>query len=190
AYVVPQQYKDVIARLSMNRVKMQTILRDTVLSVETYYIASYQTTKTPYESHYMHYETKIRREVQRIELFAGDLLIITDQACNRYIIETLEPEGGDSFFAWNFFDGILQQKEWFSDYIFEEKAEEILAADPKLKAQLEAERARDAKFAADHWAQLNFIYQRSVYKERTHNLYPVVRIMQPVQLQAKPYSAQ
>lgn len=190
AYVVPQQYKEVIARLNLNGVQMQTIMRDTVLSVEAYYIASYQTTKTPYESHYLHYNTQLRREMQRIQLRAGDLLVVADQTCNRYIAETLEPEGGDSFFAWNFFDGILQQKEWFSDYIFEEKAEELLATDPQLKAEFEAERARDAKFAADHWAQLNFIYQRSVYKEKTHNRYPVVRILQPVQLQAKPYSAQ
>jgi Zinc carboxypeptidase len=190
AYIVPQQYKEVIARLSLNGVKMQTLLRDTVLTVETYYIASYQTAKAPYESHYLHHSTKLRREMQQIEVRAGDVLVVADQVCNRYIVETLEPEGGDSFFAWNFFDGILQQKEGFSDYIFEEKAEEILAANPQLKAELEAERARDAKFAADHWAQLNFIYQRSVYKEKTHNRYPVMRILQPVQLQAKPYSAQ
>ncbi len=185
AYMVPQQYKDVIMRLQLNGVAMKQLLRDTVITAETYYISSLQTVKNPYESHYMHYGTQVRRVMQQIPVNAGDWLIVCNQATNRYIVETLEPQGGDSFFAWNFFDGILQQKEGFSDYIFEEKAAEMLAADPKLKAELEAERARDPKFAADHWAQLNFIYQRSVYKEKTHNLYPVLRVLQPAPMPVK-----
>ncbi len=30
-----------------------------------------------------------------------------NQKANRYIVETLEPQGVDSYFGWNFFDGIL-----------------------------------------------------------------------------------
>lgn len=185
AYIVPQQFTDVVLRLQLNGVVMQQLLRDTVISAETYYINSYQTVKAPYESHYIHFGTQVRRVTQTMAVHAGDWLVVCNQFCNRYIVETLEPEGGDSFFAWNFFDGILQQKEWFSDYIFEEKAAEFLAADPKLKAEFDAERARDPKFAADHWAQLNFIYQRSVYKEKTHNRYPVVRLLLPAPLPVK-----
>jgi hypothetical protein len=37
-------------------------------------------------------------------------------------LETLEPEAVDSFFNWNFFDTMLQQKEGYSDYIFEDLA--------------------------------------------------------------------
>jgi hypothetical protein len=182
AYIVPQQYTDVVLRMQLNGVEMKQLLHDTVIEVETYYVASYQTVKAPYESHYLHFSTQVKRVAQRIAVHAGDWLVVCNQFCNRYIVETLEPEGGDSFFAWNFFDGILQQKEWFSDYIFEEKAAEFLTNDPVLKAEFEAERARDPKFAADHWAQLNFIYQRSVYKEKTHNLYPVLRLMKPTLL--------
>lgn len=40
----------------------------------------------------------------------GDLLINTQQKARRYLVETLEPEAQDSFFNWNFFDSILQQK--------------------------------------------------------------------------------
>jgi hypothetical protein len=31
----------------------------------------------------------------------------------------------------------LQQKEWFSDYVYEETAERILKEDPQLKIELE-----------------------------------------------------
>ena len=103
-------------------------------------------------------------------------MISTGQTCNRYIVETLEPEGDDSFFSWNFFDGILQQKEWFSDYIFEDKAEEILRENPVVKEELEAKKKADKTFADNNKAQLAFIYKHSPYYEKSHNRYPVVRL--------------
>jgi hypothetical protein len=115
--------------------------------------------------------------MQPIPFYKGDGVIFLDQIANRYLIETLEPEGNDSFFAWNFFDGILSQKEWFSDYIFEERAEQILIQRPEIKVALDEKKKMDEAFAKDHWGQLYFIYQRSEYKEPTHNRYPVFRMM-------------
>ncbi len=155
---------------------MKQLVKDTSVSCEVKYITSYETSKTPYEGHYVHYSTKVRTETQTLNFFKGDYVITSDQSCNRYIVETLEPEGDDSFFAWNFFDGILQQKEWYSDYVFEEKAEEILKQDSKLKAELEAKKAADKAFAENHRAQLTFIYKHSPYYEKSHNRYPVVRL--------------
>jgi hypothetical protein len=34
-----------------------------------------------------------------------------NQEANRFIMEVLEPQAPDSYFTWNFFDGILGQKE-------------------------------------------------------------------------------
>jgi hypothetical protein len=56
----------------------------------------------------------------------GDYIIPTDQRAKRYIVETLEPQATDSYFNWNFFDGILNRKEGFSDYVFEDEAAELL----------------------------------------------------------------
>jgi hypothetical protein len=130
---VPQAWSGVVERLKMNNVEMKRLTKDTSFSCEVKYIVSYESVKNPYEGHYLHYNTKVRSETQALNFYKGDYIIFTNQACNRYIVETLEPEGDDSFFAWNFFDAILQQKEWFSDYVFEEKAEEILKENPVLK---------------------------------------------------------
>ena len=184
-YILPQAYSGVYERLLLNHVRMETLLKDTVMSVEMYHVDDYTTGKSAYESHYLHSNVKVTPSVQLIQFHRGDHVIRTGQACNRYIVETLEPQGGDSFFAWNFFDGILQQKEWFSDYIFEEKADSLLQADPRLKADLAAKQKSDAAFAKDHWAQLYFIYQRSPYMEKTVNRYPVGRVMQPMELPAR-----
>ena len=181
-YILPQAYTEVAGRLKLNGVVMKQLTKDTTIETEMSFIEDYQTVKNPYESHYLHSNVKTRREKVRVTYHAGDFVIPVNQACNRFIVETLEPEGGDSFFAWNFFDGILQQKEWFSDYVFEEKADSILKNDPQLKASLDAKRQSDTVFAANGWAQLNFVYQHSAYKEPTHNRYPVGRVYGEIEL--------
>jgi len=181
-YIVPQAWAKAIERLKLNGVEMKQLAKDTFITCEVYYITSYETVKNPYEGHYMHYNTKVKKETQAINFFKGDYVISANQACNRYLIETLEPEGDDSFFAWNFFDAILQQKEWFSDYVFEEKAEELLRENPKLKEELEAKKKSDKAFAENQWAQLSFIYRHSPYYEKSHNRYPVVRLKEVVKL--------
>ncbi|MEW6467601.1 MAG: M14 family metallopeptidase [Bacteroidota bacterium] len=174
-YLIPQAWDKVIERLKLNKVILQRLSKDTSITCEVYYIQSYETVKTPYEGHYLHYSIKTYKETQTLNFYKGDYVVHTSYN-GRYVAETLEPESEDSFFAWNFFDGILQQKEWFSPYIFEEKAVEILNADPKLKEELEAKKKTDKDLAASHWAQLYFIYKNSVYYEKSHNRYPVARL--------------
>jgi len=88
----------------------------------------------------------------------------------------LEPEGPDSFFSWNYFDPILQQKEHFSSYVFEDRAQEWLAEKPALKAELEKRKAADPDFAKSGRAQLDFIYKRTPHYEKEHLRYPVFRL--------------
>lgn len=94
---------------------------------------------------------------------------------NEFIIQVLEPESTDSYFNWNFFDSILSRKEYFSPYVFDEKALEILNSDPQLKHDFEKKRKEDDSFSADHYSQLRYIYERSEYSEKTLNRYPVAR---------------
>ena len=103
-------------------------------------------------------------------------VIIPSYNSEKYIIETLEPKSVDGFFAWNFFDGILQQKEWFSDYAFEPIVKDILKKDQALKAKFEEKKVTDSSFAENNFAQLYFIYKNSHYFEPTVNQYPIYRI--------------
>jgi hypothetical protein len=94
----------------------------------------------------------------------------------KYLLETLEPEAVDSFFNWNFFDTILQQKEGYSDYVFEDSAAEYLKQHPELKAQLEQKIKEDKDFAENPEAQLDWVYKNSPLYEKAHLLYPIYRI--------------
>jgi hypothetical protein len=174
-YIIPQAWHEVVARLQLNGVAMKRLVRDTVISFSASRIKSYSTVRQPYESHYMHYDTEVEDVKYSMHLYAGDYIVSTQQRARKYLVTVMEPKSNDSFWAWNFFDGITSQKEWFSDYIFEEKAEQMVLSNPILKAQLDSAKQDDAKLREDHWLQLNFIYQRSEFKEPSHNIYPVVR---------------
>ena len=62
---------------------------------------------------YLHYDIEVESRTMKLQFYKGDYIIPADQAASRYLIETLEPHAPDSYFAWNFFDGILMQKEYF-----------------------------------------------------------------------------
>ena len=174
-YVVPQAWHEAIHRLSINGVKMHSLASDTLIEVDAYYIVDYKTYTQPYNGHYLHYDVKIRTERQKVQFYKGDYLIYANQPVNHYIVEMLEPNGYDSFFAWNFFDGVLQRKEYFSPYVFEDFAFDMLIDNPKLKDELEERKKYDKEFALNSYSQLLFLYERSPYFEKTYMRYPIFR---------------
>ena len=177
AYVLPYAYKEVFERLELNDVKYKTIIKDTVVLCKVSYIVDFNTVKEPYEGHYLHSQVKTKDTMMKVTLRAGDKLIFVNDRNSAFLSATLEPKSPDSYFCWNFFDGILQQKEGYSAYVFEDRAAEILKANPKLKEKLEAKRKSDPAFAKDGGAQLDFVYKNSEYYEPSHRRYPVYRIM-------------
>ncbi|WP_419869320.1 M14 family metallopeptidase [Chryseobacterium sp. CT-SW4] len=177
-YVIPQSEYKVIEAFKRNKIFMKPLQKDSVITVESYRIKDFKTVKNPYEGHYLHYETTVDKFDQKRIFAAGDYIVPTQQEGVKYIIETLEPEALDSFFNWNFFDGILAQKEYYSAYIFEDTAAELLKKDKTLREKLEAQKAKDPKMAEDGEAQLDWLYKHSPYfEEKTFRQYPVYRIL-------------
>jgi hypothetical protein len=115
--------------------------------------------------------------MDKIAFKVGDYIIPTQQFAVKYLLETLEPEAPDSFFNWNFFDTVLQQKEGYSAYVFEDLALEILEKNPILKKEFEKKKADENLFAENGSAQLDWIYKNSAYYEAAHLTYPVYRIL-------------
>ena len=177
AYVIPQGYQTVIDRLQWNGIDMEKLTEDKQVEVEMYYIKDLKTGKSAYEGHYLHSQIEVEKRLQTVQFYKGDYLVRTNQDENQYIIHTLEPMSADAFFAWNFFDAILQQKEYFSSYVFEDVAAELLNKDADLKARFEQKKKEDEKFAESAYAQLLFIYRNSPYYEITHNRYPIGRMI-------------
>ena len=185
AYIIPQAWGKVIDLYKLNKVAMHPLAHDTTLQVQMYYIADYKTAKQPYEGHYPHTNVKLTPVNLNIKFYAGDYVIYNNQALNRFIVETLEPQGVDSYFAWNFFDSVLSEKEYFSSYVFEDVAADLLKKDPDLRKKLEDEKAKNPAMAKSAEAQLYFVYRNSPYFEKTYLRYPVGRLMQPAKIDLK-----
>lgn len=176
AYILKRSWNRVIERLDANKIQYIPIKKDTTLSVEVYSIEEYDTRNSPYEGHYLHSDTKVSKNVKDIHFREGDLWVPTRQPGIRYLLETLEPQGADSFFNWNFFDTVLQRKEGFSPYVFEDMALEMLQKDSLLAKEFEAKKEEDLNFSNNWYAQLNWIFERSVHFEEAYLTYPIYRV--------------
>lgn len=185
AYIIPKAWDRVIALLKLNKVKVEELKTDTKISVESYYITDFKTASRPYEGHYLHSAVTVNPVKNTLQYYAGDFVVYANQKTNRFIVETLEPQATDSYFNWNFFDSILDMKEHFSAYVFEDTAADLLKSNPELKNKLEVKKASDADFAKNAAAQLDFVYKNSDYYEKTHNRYPVARLETDVKLNLK-----
>lgn len=178
AYVIPQGWWKVIDILSLNKVKMKRLENDSVIEVTSFRIENLKSMPNSYEGHHKNTKVEGSWTKEKIQFLKGDYLIDVNQESNRYIVEMLEPMGDDSFLSWNFFDGIMQAKEYYSDYRWEPVAEKFLEENPALRAELEKKKKENSEFANSSSAQLNFVFINSPWYEPTHKRYPVFRIEQ------------
>lgn len=175
-YIIPQGYWNVIDLLKLNNIQLGRIDKDTLINAKVYYIKSYETVRNPFEGHYLHYNTKTETISENVSIKKGDYIVNTNQDGVRYILETLEPSAIDSFFNWNFFDTILQQKEGFSPYIWEDTAEDFLNKHPEIKKRFEEKKLAEPNFSINWYLQLDWIFKQSPYYERSHLRYPIIRV--------------
>lgn len=175
-YVVSAPSNKVKDLLSANQIEFRTLSQDSTMDVTAAFIENYETRTNPYEGHYLHYDAEVRTKKLNMKFRAGDLVIAAHQQGSQYLAEVFHPICPDSYFSWNFFDSYLQQKEYFSPYVFEESAEEILERDPTLRKSFEEKQASDPAFASNSWSQLYFIYKHSKYYEGSAMRMPVFYI--------------
>ncbi|MFD1872535.1 M14 family metallopeptidase [Hymenobacter bucti] len=185
AYVVPAAWAEVLDNLCRNGVVLRRFNHDNFGgSAHTYDIENYKTVTRPYEGHYLHSQVQVTEygSHHSTSLHTGDYVaVLAEQGpARRYLVEALEPQATDSFFAWGFFDSVLQQKEHYSDYVFEDLAANFLTQNPAVRQQLEAAKKADPTLAASGSTQLEWVYQHSPYAEPGYRRYPVLRWFGPL----------
>ncbi|MBR7801271.1 M14 family zinc carboxypeptidase [Undibacterium fentianense] len=181
SYLIPQAWREVIERLSWNGVQLRRVETDQQIEVKTYRIEAVKSRAHPYEGHMFHDEISLTTHIETIDARVGDYLVDLQQASARYAIETLEPLAHDSFFRWGFFNSILEKKEAFSDYVFEDSAYEMLQSEPDLAAKFEAWKTDNPTLLSNQEAVLNFIFTHGKrFHEPEWMRYPVYSIMHQI----------
>jgi hypothetical protein len=174
AYVIPQAWREAIERLEWNGVRMERVDSERMVEASYYHIASVSSRPTAYEGHMFHDDVQLEKRRGQVRLNAGDYIVSLDQDNARYAVEMLEPQAHDSFFRWGFFNSVLEKKEAYSDYVFEDEAEDMLRAEPALAAKFEQWKAANPALLTDQSAVLDFIFANCErYREPEWRRYPV-----------------
>jgi hypothetical protein len=176
AYWVPVTKPEVITRLKIHGVQLETLPAAKTITVEMYRLVHPQPQPNegyhPFEGRHT-LQTEVRAESHTVTFPAGSVRVSTDQPLGDLAVALLEPASDDSLFAWGFFLEVLQRTEYIEGYVVAPMAEKMLAEDPKLKAEFEAKLKADEKFAKDPTARLTWFYERSKFYDERYLLYPV-----------------
>lgn len=183
-YVVPAQWKEVIEVLRAHGLTLQTTKEPATIDVESYRFLNVKWAAGPFEGRLMP-SFRVEAVKERRSFSAGSVVVPLAQEWAKVAINLLEPEAPDSLVRWGFFNATFEQKEYGEDYVVEKLAREMLASNPQLREEYERRLSSEPAFASNPRARLQFFYQRSPYWDKQMNLYPVGRIITPLNIPLK-----
>jgi hypothetical protein len=177
AYVVPPAHAAWVGeRLSIHGIRFERLGRAAQgAKVEAFRATQVTFGSAPFEGHFTAKLDGAWKE-EKQDIPAGSLIVPIAQSKARLILTLLEPQCGDSYAAWGFFNSAFEQKEYMEAYVAEDVAKQMLASDPALAEEFKRQLATDADFARSPQARLDFFYKRHPSYDQRLNLYPVLRI--------------
>lgn len=175
AYWVPATSPEVIARLRVHGILVETQAAPRTIAVETTRLVGPKLAGAANEGH-VELSAAGFIKARRTQTYpAGSVRVPTDQPLGLLAAALLEPEHPDSLLAWGFFPEILQRTEYIEGYAIAPLADRMLAADPQLRAAFEARLAAEPAFAASPDRRLAWFYERTPYYDDRYLLYPIGR---------------
>ena len=175
AYWVPSYRADLIERLRIHGIRMETLEAPRTVPVEMLRLDDPRVASRHNEGHVQVAVTAVTPTRRDRTYPVGSVRVPTDQPLGDVVVLLLEPQSNESFFAWGLFPEVLSRVEYIEGYAIAPLAEAMMAADPALKTAFEAKLAADPAFAADGDARLQWFYERTPFYDDYYRLYPVGR---------------
>ena len=175
AYWIPAYRADLIERLRLQGVEMETLTAPRTVSLDMLRLKDPKLATRANEGHVQASVSDVTAERRERTWPAGSVRVPTDQPLGDIVVLLLEPQSSESFFAWGMITEVLSRVEYIEPYAIAPLAEAMLAADPALKAEFEAKLAADPEFAADGNARLQWFYERTPFHDDHYRLYPIGR---------------
>jgi hypothetical protein len=173
-YYLPREWSDAAQLLRDHGISMETLREPRTVEVEAYRLNNVRFPPVPFEGRFLP-SFDAEKQTMKVTMPAGSWFIPTAQMPWKLVLNLLEPAAPDALVRWGFFNAIFEQKEYFSDFVFEPHAEEMLKKDSKLREEFEAKLASDAAFRGNARQRLAWLHQRSPWMETDKDLYPVFR---------------
>ena len=175
AYYVPSYRADLIERLKLHGVQLETLAADKTLKVEMIRLVDPKLADRANEGHVQISVEMVTTEVRDWTFPKGSIRVPTDQPLGDLVVLLLEPQSSESVFAWGMVPEVLSRVEYIEPYAIAPLAEAMMAADPELKAHFEAKLAAEPAFSADPEARLAWFYERTPFYDDHYLLYPIAR---------------
>lgn len=174
-YYIPRAWSAIADLLVAHGVKVEPVRTPVTEEFEVTRFSNVSFPATPFESRFQpNYTATMSREKHTVA--AGAFFVSARQPLVKLIVNLLEPQAPDNVVKWGSLNSIFELKEYGADYIVEPLAAQLFAANPGLKAEFEAELARDPAFAKNPRARLQWVYRHSPFYERDKDFYPVLRL--------------
>lgn len=171
---LPTCESEVIEELRRNGVALEKVTKTGKVVTNQPIVIQFESLKRPYEGHFLHYNTKISwRETELPDYLSFVRFPVKGSPQQNWLMNVFIPSAPDSYFNWNYWDSYLDQKEYYSDYVFEDEAAFILQSNSELMSKFEKMKIMDAEFAASADRQLRWIYEQSVHFEGPIGRMPV-----------------
>jgi len=175
AYWVPGYRTDLIERLRLQGLEMETLDAPRTVAVEMLRLNDPKIAPRTNEAHVQIAVTDVTPEAHDWTFSVGSVRVPTDQPMGDVAVLLLEPQSSESFFAWGMVPEVLNRVEYIEGYAIAPLAERMLASDPALKAEFEGKLAADPDFAANGDARLAWFYERTPFYDNRYRLYPIGR---------------
>ena len=187
AYIIPAPWTHVIDVLAAHQVEIHRTTAAWTGSVETYRCSGGNWQQPPFEGHHPMFAGEGNKGrpgeppqctsvTETVTYPSNSAVVELNQRLSHVAMAWLEPLAPDSAMAWNAFDPIFEQREYGEPYVVEKLARDMMAKDPKLKAEFERRVESDPRFAANPAARLAFFYDHSSWLDPQLGLYPVGRL--------------
>lgn len=174
AFYIPPAYSDIIEKLKIHGVKVQTVsTSELVAGLTVAKVNNYEFDKTPFEGRFRVTADFDYNGVAEKRL-TGWSKVVTAQPLGELATHLLHPEAPDSFFAWGEFNTIFQRTEYMENYALAPYARQMLKNKPALALEFDKKIREDAKFAKDAQARLNWLYQHTPFYDQAYLKYPIL----------------
>lgn len=174
-YIVPREWSEIIDLLGLHGVEMIRLEKPVKGEFFTVKFSDVRFAPAPFEGRFRVVSFTASAAKAPRAVAAGSVYVPVAQRAGKVAMHLLEPEAPDSAVRWGFFLPVFEQKEYFSEFVFEPFARKMLENDPLLRSAFEEKLQADSAFASDPRARLQWLYQRSPYAEPDRDLYPVLR---------------
>ncbi|WP_395336319.1 M14 family metallopeptidase [Novosphingobium sp. BL-8H] len=173
AWLIPAAQTEVIAKLRLHGIRLETIEAERPLSVDTVRLHDAKLAKAhdgriPLEARFTH-------EQGVVTIPAGTVRVPSDQPLGLLAAALLEPESQDSFLAWGLFPEVLSKPAGTEDFVMAPILDALLASDANVQAAFERRLASDPVFAASPDSRLAWLKERLPYRGVSSAAYPVWR---------------